>query len=120
MWILANAKTDLDDFLAPVIPSGEKNDSNRLDVKLKIFKKDGSKEFRLVQKLTLGEANFKQFMRLRYQLAIAAENFAREDNLSPVLMPRLSKDMAEQLKLAHKVVDVMDPANRRIFVTVLR
>ena len=32
----------------------------------------------------------------------------------------MSKDMDEQLKLAHKVVDVVDRANRKIFVTLLR
>ena len=32
----------------------------------------------------------------------------------------MSQDMREQLKLAHKVVDVVAPANRKIFVTLLR
>ena len=32
----------------------------------------------------------------------------------------MSKDMDEQLKLAHKVVDVVDGANRKICVTLLR
>ena len=39
-----------------------KNDSNYLDVKLKTFKKDDNKEFRLVQNLKVGEANLNQFM----------------------------------------------------------
>ena len=91
--------------------SWSKNDSNYLDVKLKVFRKDEKKEFRLVQNLTMGEADFNQFMRLRNQLVYAAENFAREENLTPVQIPTLSKDMDEQLKLAHKVVDVVDRAN---------
>ena len=70
-----------------------KNDSNHLDVKLKIFKKDNNKELRLVQNLTIREADFNQFMRLRNQLVNAAENFAREENLTPVLIPTMSKDM---------------------------
>ena len=74
-------------------------DSNYLDVKLKAFKKDDNKQFRLVQRLTTGMADFNQFMRLRNQLFMAAENFAREENLSPVLIPTLSKDLYEQLKL---------------------
>ena len=53
-----------------------KNDSNYLDVKLKVFKKDDNKEFRLAQNNTIREADFNQFMRLRNQLVIAAENFA--------------------------------------------
>ena len=100
--------------------SWSKNYSNYLDVKLKIFKKDGKKVFRLVQNLTTGEENFKQFMRLRNQLVNAAENFAREENLKPVLISTMSRDMDEQLKLAHKVVDVVDRANREICVTLLQ
>ena len=97
-----------------------KNDSNYLEVKLKVFRKDDKKEFRLVQNLTMGEADFNQFMRLRNRLVNAAENFAREENLTPVLIPTTSKDMDEQLKLAHKVVDVVDRANRKYCVTLLR
>ena len=97
-----------------------KNHSNYLDVKLKIFQKNDNKEFRLAQNLTMGEANFNQFMRLRNQLVNAAENVATEDNLTPVLIPTMSRDMDEQLKLAHKVIDVVDRANRKICMTLLR
>ena len=37
-----------------------------------------------------------------------------------MLIPTMSKDLAEQLKLAHEVVDVLDRANRRLFVSLLR
>ena len=97
-----------------------KIDSNYLDVKLKVFRKDDKKEFRLVQNLTMGEADFKQFMHLRSQLVNAAKKFAREENLTPVLIPTMSRDMDEQLNLAHKVVDVVDRTNRKICVTLLR
>ena len=100
--------------------SWSKNDSNYLDVKQKVFWKDDKKEFRLVQNLTMGEADFNQFMRLRNQLVNAAENFAREESLTPMLIPTMSKDMDEQLKLAQKVVDLVDRANRKICVTLLR
>ena len=53
-----------------------KNISNYLDVKLRVFKKDYNKKFRLVQNLTKGEADFNQIMRLRNQLVIAAGHFA--------------------------------------------
>ena len=96
-----------------------KNDSNYLDVKLKVFKKDDNKEFGLVQNLTRGEADFNQFMRLRYQLVIAAENSVRGENLIPVLIPTMSEDMDEQLKLAYRVVDVVDRANGKICVTLV-
>ena len=94
--------------------SWSKNVSNYLDVKLKVFRKDDKKEFRLLQNLTMGEADFNQFMRLRNQLVNAAEDFAREENFTPVLIPTMSRDMDEQLKLAHKVVDVVDGTNRKI------
>ena len=100
--------------------SWSKNDSNYLDVKLKVFRKDDKEEFRLGQNLTMGEADFNQFMRLRNQLVNAAGNFAREENLTPVLIPTMSRNMDEQLKLAHKIVDVVDRTNGKICVTLLR
>ena len=66
------------------------------------------------------EAGFNQFMRLRNQLVNAAENFANEEKLTSVLIPKMSEDMDEQLKLAHKVVDIVDRANRNFCVTLLR
>ena len=48
MWTLARVKTDLDAFLGP------KNDSNYLDIKLKVFKReDKNAEFRLRQNLSM-------------------------------------------------------------------
>ena len=63
---------------------------------------------------------FLHFMRLRNQLVIAAKNLDRVENLSPVLIQTMSKDMDEQLKLAHKVVDVVDRPYRKICITVSR
>ena len=97
-----------------------KSDSNYLDVKLKVIKEDDNEEFRIVQNLTMGEAEFKRFMRLRIQLVTAVKNFAREENLTPVLIPTMSNGMDDQLKLSHKVVDVVDRANRKLCVTLLR
>ena len=97
-----------------------KNGSNYLDEKFKVFKEDDNKEFRLAQNFTMGEGDFNQFLRLRNELVNAAENFAREEHLTPVLIPTKSKDMDEQLKLAHKVVDVVERANGKICVTPLR
>ena len=98
----------------------DKNDSNYLNVKLKVFKKVDNKEIRLVRNLTRREADFNQFMRLKNLLVNTAENVAREENLTPVLIPTMSKDIDEQLKLAHKVVDVVDRANRKICVILMR
>ena len=68
----------------------------------------------------MGEADFIQVIRQRNQLVVALDNFLRERSLLPVLQSTLSKDMEEQLKLVHKVIDVVDLPNRRISVTLLR
>ena len=68
----------------------------------------------------MGEADFYQFMQLRHQLVNAAENFAREENLTPMLLPTMSRDMDEQLKQSDKVVDVVDRTNRKICEALLR
>ena len=68
----------------------------------------------------MGEADFNHFIRQRNQIVVAADNFLREQSLWPVLQSTLSKDMDEQLKLVHKVIDVVDRPNRRICVTLLR
>ena len=92
-----------------------KNDSNYLEIKLKVFRReDKNAEFRLRQNLLMGEADFNQFIRQRNQLVVASDNFLREQNLPVVLQSTLSKDMEEQLKLVHKVIDVVDRPNRRI------
>ena len=98
-----------------------KNDSNYLNIKLKVFKgEDKNAEFRLRQNFSMGEADFNQFIRQKNQLVVAADNFLKEQNLSPVLQSTLSKDMEEQLKLVHHVIDVVDCPNRKICVTMLR
>ena len=61
-----------------------KNDSNYLDVKLKVLKRSDNKESNLVKKnLTMGEIDFNQFMPLRNRLVFAAKNFARERKMCP-------------------------------------
>ena len=101
--------------------SWTKNDYNYLDIKLKVFKReDKIAEFWLRQNLSMGEADFNQFIRQRNQLVVAADNILRKQNLSPFLELALSKDMEEQLKLLHKMIDVVDGPNRRIWVTLLR
>ena len=92
-----------------------------MDNKLNLLKgEEKNAEFRLGQNFTIGEADFNQFIRQRNQPVVAADNFLREQNLSPVLQSTLSKDMEEQPKLVHKVIDVMDRSNRKICVTLMR
>ena len=92
-----------------------------MDIKLKVFnREDKIAEIRQRQNFSMGEADFNQFIRQRNQLVVTADNFLREQNLPPVLQSTLSKDMEEQLKLVHKVIDVVDRPNSRICVTLLR
>ena len=84
MRTLANVKTDLDNFI------DRKTNPIPLDVKLKVFKIDDIKEFPLVQNLTMEEADFNQFNRLTNQLVNATESFARDESLTPVLIPTIS------------------------------
>ena len=113
MSTLANAKTYFVDFFGP------KKTSITCVLKLKCSRETRT-DFCLVRNLTIREPDFKRFGRLRNQLFLAADTIAREDNLSPVLTPTMSKDVNEQLKLAHQVIDVVDRANRKICVTLLR
>ena len=68
----------------------------------------------------MGEADFIQFIRLRNQLVVAVRDFSREEDLSPVQVKLLAKDMEEQLKLTHRFVEVVDQPHRSIWVTMLR
>ena len=68
----------------------------------------------------MGEADFNRFIRQRNQLVVAEDNFLREQNLSIVVQSTLSKDMEEQPKLVHKVIDVLDCPNGNSCVTLLR
>ena len=68
-------------------------------------------DLRLVQNIMsvrMGASDFNQFVRLRNQLILAAKHFGRGQILSPIQITTISKDMEEQLKLARKVVDVVD------------
>ena len=98
-----------------------KNDSNYLDIKLKVFKRENENaETGLRQNLSMGEVDFNQFKRETNQLGVAADNFLREQILSPVLQSTPSKDMEDQLKLVYKVIDVVGCPNSRSCVTLLR
>ena len=99
-----------------------KNDSNYLDNKLKVFKRENKNaEFWLRKNLSMGEADFNQFVWQRNQLVVAADNFLREKKTCLQFFNlQCPKTWREQLKLVHKVIDVVDRPNRRICVTLLR
>ena len=88
--------------------SWSKTSFDYLDVKLKVFKRDEKKQFRLTQNLTMGESDFNQFIRLRNQLAVAIREFSKEETLPPLQVKLLAKDMEEQLKLTHRDIEVVD------------
>ena len=100
--------------------SWSKNSFDYLHVKLKVFKRDENKQFRLAQNLTMGEADFPQFIRLRNQLVVAVRDSSKEEKLLLVQVKLLAKDMEDQLKLTHKVVEVVNRPHRKICVTMLR
>ena len=98
-----------------------KKDSNYLNLNQhQVLKRDRNRDFRRVPNLTMGEEDLKRFMRLTNELVFEAENFGRREKLSPVLIPTVPEDTDEQRKLAHEVIDVVDQANRKVCVTVLR
>ena len=89
-------------------------------MKFKVFKKDENKQFRLAQNLTMGKTAFNQFIRLTNPLVVAVRDCSEGENLPPVQVKLLGKDMEEQLKVTHKVVGVADRKHRMICVTMLR
>ena len=66
-----------------------------MDVKLK---REENKGFRLAPKLTRGEADFSQFIRLKFKLVVAVRVFGKKENLQVKL---LTRDMEEKLKHTH-------------------
>ena len=69
----------------------------------------------------MGVAGFNLILKVTSQLAAAAaKNFRREEKFSPKEFLKLSKHMDEQLKLAHKIIDVLDQAIRKICAILMR
>ena len=100
--------------------SRSKNSFDYLDVKIKVFKRDENKQFWLAQNLTKGDAEINQFIRLRNELVVAVIDFSKEENLAPVQVKLLAKDMEEQLKRTHRFVEVIDRPPRKICMNMLR
>ena len=97
-----------------------KNSFDYLGVKLKVFRRDENKQLRLAENLTMGEAEFNQFIRLRNPLVVADRDFSKEENLPPVQVKLIAKHMEEQPKIIHKVVEIFDRPHRKTCVTMLR
>ena len=99
--------------------SWSKNNSDYLEVKFEVVEKHDNRHFSLVQNVKMGEVYNNQFMRLTCPLVIAGITFGVEENLSPMPIPTICKDKDEQHKLAHRIVDVVDRANKKICVILL-
>ena len=84
--------------------SWTKNKKNYLEIHFKVFKRDIANAIKRYQCVSLGQYDFKQFLRLRKKLIVAADNFTKEENLPYINVVGLSKDIDEQLKHVHKVI----------------
>ena len=100
--------------------SWSKNSFDYVDVKLNVFNRDKNKQFRRAQNLTMGEADFIQFTGERNQLLVAIRDLSKEENLPPVQVKLLAKNLEEQLKFTHKIEEVVGQPHRNIYVTMLR
>ena len=100
--------------------SWTKNENHYLEIHLEVFKKDIANEFKQYQCVSLGQYDFKQLLRLRNQLIVAADNFTKEENLPYINVVGLSRDIDEQLKHVHKVIEMAEGAKRKVCVTLLR
>ena len=82
----ARVQTDLDNFLGPKMTPTTWIINNCSREKTKMLRHN----------LSRGQADFNQFIRQRNQIVVAADNFLREQILSPVLQFTLSKDCPVQ------------------------
>ena len=71
-------------------------------------------------KLDNGRARFQSVFSTEESLVVAVRDFSKEENLPPVQVKLLAKDMGEQLNFTHKVVEVVDRPHRKICVNMLR
>ena len=98
----------------------EKNGDKHLEVQLKTFGRNETGDFKRRQILSMGEYDFKQFIRQRNQLAKAAADFLKEDNLTALTLPHFARDLEIQLKQVQKAYDVVDRSHRKVIVTMMR
>ena len=91
-----------------------------LQIQLKVFRKDESGEYKKHQQLNMSESDFRQFVQLRNHLAVAVRNFTKEEELTPIVFTTQSKDMDDQLKQVHRVIDVVDRPTRKVTLTMKR
>ena len=74
------------------------------------------------QCLGISENDFNDFMRMKNELLVATTEFAtvQGHQLRTVTIGAFAREMETQLKMAHKVYNVVDLSHRRICVTMLQ
>ena len=102
LWTLASTMTDLDAFCGP------KNEKNYLEIHFKVFKKGIANKFKRYQCVSLGHYDFKQFLMLRNQLIVTVDNFTKKEILPYIKVVGMSRDIGEQLKHVHKVIEIAE------------
>ena len=100
--------------------SWSKNDCIYLDTKLKFFKIVEKKRFSTSTKSFNGRVRFQPIHAIAESSGECSTNLASKAKFSPTQIPRISENMDEQLKLAHRVADAADSPNRKICVTMVR
>ena len=100
--------------------SWTKNEKKYLEIHFKVFKKDITNEFKRYQCVSLEQYDLKQFLRLQNQLILAADNFIKEENLPYINVVGLSRDIDNQLKHVHRVIEIAEGAKRKVCVTMQR
>ena len=94
--------------------SSSKNDSYYLDVELKVLKRNDNRDFRLVQKAHNGRGSLQPVHAIDESRGHCTRRFWRRVKIVPCADTKKPKDMDEQLKLAHKVVDVVHCPYRKV------
>ena len=103
--------------------SSFKNDSNYLDVKLEIFKRDDNRDFQPAQIFTLVESHSKKISDWGtnwYFQQKRTKKIEKDKLWFPIPITTTSLDMEEQLKSVQKIVDYLDRPNRKSCLTQLQ
>ena len=113
MWTLENIKTHLIVFLGPKMSQTVWMSILKCSKETPTETFTWSKISQWEKQISTGSYNW----RISWSLQLET---LRVENLSPVLIQTMSKDIDGQLKPAHKVIDVVDQAKRRTCVTLQR
>ena len=100
MWTLEKVNTDSDTF-------GDRKKFQLLEQKHKTFQ-ERLESFWIGWKIWNAKGRLQPKKRPKKEQVVAANIFGTEENLSPVQVLKMFEDMADELKLAQKLIDVVD------------